>query len=152
MSFAQSRGDLVHRDGRSPAGESASKKSFKACDPAMLSFAYGTLLYLFIFRCTYMVQVFVHLLCVCTSDGALVGPPGPLRAGPLWAPLGPCALAPPCALMGWVLGGQALMGRALVGPMRPHGPGPNGPPGPLMQHSAKSLGNFPSHIPFRSYQ
>ena len=43
------------------------------------------------------------------GPGAHVGPPGPMRAWPLWGP--------------W-----ALVGRALVGPLRPCGPGPCGPP------------------------
>ena len=69
------------------------------------------------------------------------GPPGPLLAGPLWAPLGPCGPGPcgcpgplwaPWALVGralvgspgplwapWALMGRALVGRAPMGPYRP---------------------------------
>ena len=61
----------------------------------------------------------------------LWAPTGPLWAEPFWAPHGPCGpshCGPP-----W-----AIMGRALMGP--------------LMQHSAKRLGNSPLHISFRSYR
>ena len=61
---------------------------------------------------------------------ALVGPTGPLLAGPLWPPLGSCGPGP-CRPL-W-----ASVGRSLVG----H-------PGPRMQHSAKSLGKSPSRISF----
>ena len=70
---------------------------------------------------------------------AVVGATGPLGAGPLWAPLGPCGLD----LCGphWALEGRALVGSTLgpcglpsaLGPspcgplLGPHGPGPDGP-------------------------
>ena len=50
---------------------------------------------------------------------ALMGPPGPSWAGPVWAPLVPHGPL-------W-----ALMGRALVASLRPCEPGPFGLHGPL---------------------
>ena len=62
---------------------------------------------------------------------ALVGYPGPLWAGPLWAPwpLWAGLLWAPWALVGraW-----ALVGWAIVGAMGPCGPCPCGPPGPCL--------------------
>ena len=63
----------------------------------------------------------------CGLLGPCAGPhgpplwPGPLSAGPLWAPLGPYGpgpYGPP-----W-----ALTGRALMGPLGIYGPGPSWPP------------------------
>ena len=78
-------------------------------------------------------------------DSHLMGPPGPLWAGPLWSPLcpygprphglpGPLWAGPLWAPLGSYGPGPygttwALMGRALMGPLAPYGPGPNGPLG-----------------------
>ena len=62
----------------------------------------------------------------CVSHG---GPHGPLWAGLLWQPLGPCSLRP-CG-RGRSSGGPpwAIVGRALVAPLGPCGPGPLNPHG-----------------------
>ena len=50
----------------------------------------------------------------------------------------------PRALAGQTLvGSGAIVGWALLGPLGPHGPGPNGTPGPLMRHSTTTLDNSP---------
>ena len=64
---------------------------------------------------------------------ALVGPPGPLWAGPMRRHVGQALLSLPGPLRAvhmWALAGApfALMSRALVGPLGPHGPGPSGTP------------------------
>ena len=68
---------------------------------------------------------------------ALVGPPGPLWAGPCgppWATVGQALMGLPWALVRRALVGRALVGppvplwaRPLWAPLCPDGPGPNGP-------------------------
>ena len=60
----------------------------------------------------------------CGVSWAMVGPPGPLRAGPLWAGLlrAPWALVgPPGLLRAW-----PLWAGPLRAPLGPYGPGPCG--------------------------
>ena len=102
----------------------------------------------------------------CVPPWALVCPPGPLWAGPLWPPPGPlwapwALVGPPGSLWARPLWAPwALVGRALVGPLGPCGlpwalvgpcgPSPCGPPWALMGRALISPPNQGSYAPWRS--